>query len=298
LTLPGLPMFGHGQIEGFREKYGMEYRKPKWDEAPDEALVRGHEWKIFPLLHRRGLFAGVEQFHLFDFYGSGGTVNEDVLAYTNRQGEDRSLVIYNNKYDSTRGWIRVSAAALDKSAGHLVQRSLGEALGLPRAGLAVFRDYASHLEYIRPCGEIWEQGLFAELGGYQHHAFLDWRFVDGADWRQVCEALNGSGVESVGGRRQELFGRPLPSVPPPASAVSSVVKKSRKKAAVNKALTSAGKKVEQKPPKAGLSPKPSSAPRKTAKLGRAPKATVKTPSKRTGATKAKTTRRGVGTRRK
>ena len=25
-TLPGLPMFGHGQIEGFTEKYGMEYR--------------------------------------------------------------------------------------------------------------------------------------------------------------------------------------------------------------------------------------------------------------------------------
>ena len=27
VTMPGLPMFGHGQIEGFTEKYGMEYRK-------------------------------------------------------------------------------------------------------------------------------------------------------------------------------------------------------------------------------------------------------------------------------
>ena len=26
-TMPGLPMFGHGQLEGFTEKYGMEYRK-------------------------------------------------------------------------------------------------------------------------------------------------------------------------------------------------------------------------------------------------------------------------------
>ena len=33
-TLPGLPMFGHGQVEGLREKYGMEFRKPKWDETP------------------------------------------------------------------------------------------------------------------------------------------------------------------------------------------------------------------------------------------------------------------------
>ena len=28
-TMPGLPMFGHGQIEGFAEKYGMEYRRAK-----------------------------------------------------------------------------------------------------------------------------------------------------------------------------------------------------------------------------------------------------------------------------
>jgi hypothetical protein len=27
ITMPGLPMFGHGQIEGFTEKYGMEYTK-------------------------------------------------------------------------------------------------------------------------------------------------------------------------------------------------------------------------------------------------------------------------------
>jgi len=24
VTLPGLPMFAHGQLEGFSEKYGME----------------------------------------------------------------------------------------------------------------------------------------------------------------------------------------------------------------------------------------------------------------------------------
>ncbi|HNO95273.1 MAG TPA: alpha-amylase family glycosyl hydrolase, partial [Anaerolineales bacterium] len=28
-TLPGLPMFGHGQVEGYSEKYGMEFRRPK-----------------------------------------------------------------------------------------------------------------------------------------------------------------------------------------------------------------------------------------------------------------------------
>ena len=31
-TMPGLPMFGHGQLEGFEEKYGMEYRRAYRDE--------------------------------------------------------------------------------------------------------------------------------------------------------------------------------------------------------------------------------------------------------------------------
>ncbi len=39
-TLPGLPMFGHGQIEGFREKYGMEFRRAKWEERPNEGLIK------------------------------------------------------------------------------------------------------------------------------------------------------------------------------------------------------------------------------------------------------------------
>ena len=59
-TLPGLPMFGHGQIEGFTEKYGMEYRRAYRDEQPDGWLVERHEREIFPLLHRRYLFAEVD----------------------------------------------------------------------------------------------------------------------------------------------------------------------------------------------------------------------------------------------
>jgi hypothetical protein len=39
-TLPGLPMFGHGQVEGFREKYGMEFRRPKWEVA-QQGLIGG-----------------------------------------------------------------------------------------------------------------------------------------------------------------------------------------------------------------------------------------------------------------
>ena len=50
-------MFGHGQIEGYTEKYGMEYRRAYYDESPDQWLVARHEREISPLLHRRALFA-------------------------------------------------------------------------------------------------------------------------------------------------------------------------------------------------------------------------------------------------
>ncbi|MDZ7375556.1 MAG: alpha-amylase family glycosyl hydrolase, partial [candidate division KSB1 bacterium] len=59
VTMPGLPMFGHGQIEGFTEKYGMEYRRAYWDEQPDWNLIQRHEREIFPLMKKRYLFADV-----------------------------------------------------------------------------------------------------------------------------------------------------------------------------------------------------------------------------------------------
>jgi hypothetical protein len=83
-TLPGLPMFGHGQIEGFTEKYGMEYRRAYWDEQPDSYLVERHNREIFPLLRRRYIFAEARDFLLFDFFLSEGHVNEDVYAYSNQ----------------------------------------------------------------------------------------------------------------------------------------------------------------------------------------------------------------------
>ncbi len=117
-TLPGLPMFGHGQIEGFTEKYGMEYKKSYWDEIVDEWLVERHKKEVFPLLKKRYLFSDVERFVLYDFYTPAGCVNENVFAYSNilpkilnlREDYERALVVYNNKYESTCGWIHTSVA--------------------------------------------------------------------------------------------------------------------------------------------------------------------------------------------
>jgi hypothetical protein len=83
ITLPGLPMFGHGQIEGFAEKYGMEYKRSYYDEHVDDHLVWRHEAEIFPLMAKRYLFSGVEYFEFYDFIDENGNVVENVYAFSN-----------------------------------------------------------------------------------------------------------------------------------------------------------------------------------------------------------------------
>ena len=241
-TLPGLPMFGHGQVEGFREKYGMEFRKPKWDETPDEGLIAGHDWKIFPILHRRSLFADVEQFYLYDLFtpnpqeGAGGSVDENVFAYSNIHGDERGLVLYHNRFANTIGWIKTSAAYLDKGTGDLRQKSLAEGLSLPFEGYVIFKDYVTHLEYIRSCEELWQKGMYVELQAYQHHVFMDWRFVDDSNWELVHSNLNGAGVESMQAKWDEMFGVK-------EELVEEVkVKKPRRKAVAKKAVKKVAKK--------------------------------------------------------
>ncbi|MGA7194458.1 MAG: hypothetical protein WBW94_12585, partial [Anaerolineales bacterium] len=245
-TLPGLPMFGHGQIEGYHEKYGMEFRKPKWDETPDEGLIRGHEWKIFPLLHRRHLFADVENFLLYDFYHTNGSVDENVFAYSNRFNDEIGLIIYHNRFADTRGWIKTSAAYLDKASGDLRQKSLAEGLSLPFEGFVIFKDYVTHLEYIRSCAELWEKGLYVELNAYQCHAFMDFRFVESSEWEMVNSALNGAGVESMQAKYDEMFGAKKVVEKKEVKSEKKVIKRKIKSA--SKKLTE--KKTDIKPKKA------------------------------------------------
>ncbi len=182
----------------------MEYRRPRMDESPDQAVVSLHERRIFPLLRNRRLFADVQHFHLFDFAGRGGKVNENVLAYSNRRGSERALVLYHNKRASARGWVRTAAPTLERSSGKPRQRVLADALNLPRTGFAIFRDHVTGREYIRDCAELWEKGLDADLSAYQHQVLLDWTIVRGADWEAVCRALKGASVASVRGMREGM----------------------------------------------------------------------------------------------
>ncbi len=215
VTMPGLPMFGHGQIEGFTEKYGMEYRKAYWDEPVDEELVKRHEREIFPLMRRRRLFSHVEHFAFYDFHAPEGHVDENVFAYSNRADEQRALIVYNNAYPRTSGWIRRSVAVnvgrQDDSV--LVHRELFEALSLSAdpGVYYVFTDMREGLQYLREGRELAERGLFVQLQGYQYYAFLDWRMIrdqDGA-WSELCARLGGRGVPDMARAHKEVVLDPV-----------------------------------------------------------------------------------------
>lgn len=216
VTMPGLPMFGHGQIEGFAEKYGMEYRRAYWDEKADEGFIQHHERIIFPLMRRRYIFAEVKNFLLYDFFTSEGFVNEDVFAFSNCSGSERSLIIYHNKFGETSGWIRLSAAFAIKidEETQLIQKSLGDGLllSIQEDYFCIFRDQISGLEYIRNNREIHEKGLYLKLKAYTSVAFINFREVKDNEWRHYTllhDFLGGRGVNSIDESLQELVYQPL-----------------------------------------------------------------------------------------
>lgn len=226
MTVPGLPMFGHGQIEGYAEKYGMEFQKAYWDENPDPYLVERHEREIFPIAHRRSIFAGVENFFLYDFVTAGGSVDENVFAYSNRSGDERALVLYHNRFGDTRGWVRTSVAYAAKDGEgnkSLVNKSLAEGLDIPNdpQRYVIFRDVAHDLEYIRNCRKVAEEGLYAALNAYQVHVFMEFRLVEddaSRQYEQLTADLNGQGVPSI---EKALFERYLKPVTEPLTMLVS-----------------------------------------------------------------------------
>jgi len=213
ITMPGLPMFGHGQIEGYAEKYGMEYYRPYWEETPDYYLIHRHETDVFPLVHRRRVFANVDNFRLYDFFTPSGSVDENVFAYSNIDGGQAALVVYHNRYGSTSGWIKTSVPYLVKGSenAHLETSELADALQLggdPNT-FVIFRDYIEKLEYIRSVQDIREHGLFFALDAYKHHVFMDFRLVSGHEYEELNAHLNGRGVSNLDLARREIVLGPV-----------------------------------------------------------------------------------------
>ncbi len=217
VTLPGLPMFGHGQIEGFREKYGMEFKRAYWDEKPNQALIERHEREIFPLLHKRYLFADVDHFLLYDLFQEDGKVNENVFAFSNRKNREAALVLYNNALPGAAGWINRSCAYAEKDENGgkvLVQKTLAEGLGIhgDPGWYCIFREQRSNLWFIREGKELAEKGLFVSLRGYESQVFFDFYEVydgEAGKFARLAASLNGRGTHCIEDSLRELVYAPL-----------------------------------------------------------------------------------------
>lgn len=215
-TLPGLPMFGHGQMEGFSEKYGMEYKRAYWDEQEDEYLMYRHQHQISPLLQRRWIFSEVDHFLLYDFHTSNHNINEDVYVYSNYQQGQASLVIYNNKFANIQGWINYSSTKIkleenNQSSYRTVQLADGLQFN-NKYDFVIYKDVVSNQEFIRSIQEMFDKGIFLDLHAYQTHVFLDFRQVNDDEWHsyhKLCNDLNGKGVPSMKTALEELRLQPV-----------------------------------------------------------------------------------------
>ncbi len=151
-TMPGLPMFGHGQFEGYKERYGMDFLQPYFNETPDEKLIMRHKELIQPLLENRFKYSCSRNFRLLDYYYTNGIINNDVIAYSNQNNSYRSLVIYNNANKQSDGVIKTPFELLGNKS-------------------IIFIDFYTKEEIQMPSSAIEDQGLSVHLSPYECRVF-------------------------------------------------------------------------------------------------------------------------------
>ncbi|GJQ62235.1 MAG: hypothetical protein SCALA702_12880 [Melioribacteraceae bacterium] len=216
VTLPGLPMFAHGQIEGYTEKYGMEYKRSYYKETPHQWLIERHEREIFPLTRRRYLFSPVDDFWFFDFIDNHGEVNENVFAYTNMTGGERALIFYNNKFDSAMGRIyRSTPKLVPQPGGEKAAKTVSLAEALKISGdkdvYYIYRNHIKGKEYLLPGKEIYKNGFYLELGAFKYVVLTDFREVHDThgDYEKLYKKIRNSGVDSIKRELDEMRLHPV-----------------------------------------------------------------------------------------
>ncbi len=164
-ALPGLPMFGHGQLEGLSECYGMDFEMPMLDETPDQAFLDKHRRLISPLLKKRARFVSAEKMTIFDLQ-SDGNINDNVFAFTLISNGLKSLILYNNSSVNANGCINEGSCYPGSSSDSNVI--------LIQNALELDRQSPLHLTEIRtgetrdiPMEEIKSIGMRIMLSPYQ-----------------------------------------------------------------------------------------------------------------------------------
>jgi glycosidase len=218
VTLPGLPMLAHGQVEGFTEKYGMEYQRAYYNEIPDQWLVDRHKNEIFPIIGKRYLFSSTDNFWFFDFVVNGNSVNQNVFAFTNGTDNEKALVLFNNSYEQTTGKVHFTTGkrygdAQNEDNTHLSFSNLGASLGLRNEDnlFYICQDSRTKLEFLLRATDIYAYGFSTYLSGYEYKVLWQFRDIkdDSGYYSKLYDILDGKGVPSVENAVVELKTGPL-----------------------------------------------------------------------------------------
>lgn len=216
-TMPGLPLFSHGQIEGRSEKYGMEFRAPRWNEPVDGQVFERHVRDIAPLLRERGLYAGIAHFELFVVEHEHGGTCEDVFAYANRLHGRSTFVLFHNAPREVR--VRVRRTVPKARAGGLGSgpRELRDVLGLGAIDAPFVHAHSRGEKRFFAATETLDDGVVLTLGPYGHLVFQDFvpaQTADVVDTGFVFEPLEPVEVCAVRlraeARAREAEGSPAP----------------------------------------------------------------------------------------
>ena len=202
-TLPGVPMLGHGQWEGQRERYGMEYRAPRTSDPISADHVERYDREIAPLLRARHLFAGVADFRWFDAASDTIAVRESTYAFSNAAGSARSLVIALNS--DTAGEITIhqaspavvpSSSLAGTPAIPLPASTIADRLGVSAgAGDVVeLRDAITNRSLLVTATSLMRNGLTLRLPAYGRVVFwgiAQHRTTPSEPWADLAAQANG-----------------------------------------------------------------------------------------------------------
>ena len=179
-TLPGVPMLGHGQWEGQRERYGMEYRAPRTNDPVSTDHVERYDREIAPLLRARHLFAGVTDFRWFDAQSDKKAARESAYAFSNAAGSAHTLVIALNSDTAAELTIQQASPAVapssslaGASASPLQTSTIAERLGVTeRAGDVVeLRDAITNRSLLVSTASLVHSGLTVRLPAFGRVVF-------------------------------------------------------------------------------------------------------------------------------
>ncbi len=203
VTLPGLPLFAHGQLEGFTEKYGMEYSKSYYNETPDVNLIKRFRKEISPLLSMRKLFSGVENFWFYYALDEHNNINYNIFAFSNGFKGKKALVLFNNKYDRASARINLSVAKLVRtnSTAKSKRTTFAREFGI-KAGEDYFyiaRDVIGNKEILLSGAEINRNGLSLKLDGFKYLVLTDFEEIydHSGEFHLLYEKLNLTPVKNI-----------------------------------------------------------------------------------------------------